>query len=112
MPDHLLGRWVEARLFEARGEPLRSDWRWFIDTYNARRGELEQDADALVIVGQAAEKYYWTNARGEDLADGLDDVINELYELALTVDPRCWQAAWLEGGCSWTAIARGTPAGS
>lgn len=96
-PDHLLGRWVQARLFEAVGEPEKADWRWFIEMYNARRGEIEQDADALVLIGQAAEKYYWANARGENLASGLNDVINQIYEAALQVDERCWQAAWREG---------------
>jgi tetratricopeptide (TPR) repeat protein len=58
---------------------------------------LGKEADALVLVGQAAERYYRSKARGEELAEGLNDVINDLYEGALAVDPKCWQAAWLEG---------------
>ena len=36
-------------------------------------------------------------ARGEELSDSLNDVINEIYEAALRADPNCWQAPWLEG---------------
>ena len=56
-----------------------------------------KNADALLLVGQAAERYYRANARGEELSDALNDVINEIYETALRVDPNCWQAPWLEG---------------
>ena len=34
---------------------------------------------------------------GEELSDALNDVINDIYEAALRVDPNCWQAPWLEG---------------
>jgi tetratricopeptide (TPR) repeat protein len=98
-PDHLLGRWVVARILEAKGQAKEASeaWKWFIDRYNTHKHEIERDADALVIVGQAAEKYAWANARGEELADSLNDVINDIYEGALRVEPQCWQAAWLEG---------------
>jgi tetratricopeptide (TPR) repeat protein len=98
-PDHLLGRWMKARLHEAKGEVKEANelWKWFIERYNVRKREIERDADALLIVGQAAEKYAWANARGEDLADSLNDVINDIYEGALRAEPRCWQAAWLQG---------------
>ncbi len=56
-----------------------------------------EDADALLLIGQAAERYAWATFRGEDLAEQLNDVINEIYEGALQADPHCWQAAWLEG---------------
>ena len=36
-------------------------------------------------------------ARGDELSDSLNDVINEIYEGALRADPHCWQAPWLEG---------------
>ena len=49
------------------------------------------------MVGQAAERYYRATARGEELSDALNDVINEIYEGALRADPNCWQAPWLEG---------------
>jgi tetratricopeptide (TPR) repeat protein len=98
-PNHLLGHWVRGRLHEAKGETKEANviWKWFIDRYNVRKREIERDADSLVIVGQAAEKYAWANARGEELADSLNDVINEIYEGALRIEPLCWQAAWLEG---------------
>ena len=54
-------------------------------------------ADALLLVGQAAERYYRASARGEELSDSLNDVINDIYEAALRVDPNCWQAPLLEG---------------
>lgn len=95
--DHLLGRFVAARLREARGQDEAADWRWFIDQFNLKRGELAGDSQAMVLTGQAAERYYRKEARGEDLAQGLNDVINDLYEGAIQVDPKCWQGAWLQG---------------
>ncbi len=98
-PDHLLARWVEARLLELRGELEKSvvACKWFVDRYNDRRAEVMKNADALLLVGQAAERYYRANARGEELSDALNDVINEIYETAIRVDPNCWRAPWLEG---------------
>ena len=98
-PDHLLARWVEARLHDLRGELDKAvvACKWFVDRYNDRRAEIRKDADALLLVGQAAERYYRANARGEQLSDALNDVINEIYETALRVDPNCWRAPWLEG---------------
>jgi tetratricopeptide (TPR) repeat protein len=98
-PDHLLARWVEARLYELRGELDKAvaACKWFVDRYNGRRAEIIKDADALLLVGQACERYYRANARGEELSDALNDVINEIYETALRVDPNCWRAPWLEG---------------
>lgn len=96
-PNHLLAHWVVARLKDARGEPAVNDFRWFIEQMNQRRDALAQDADALVLIGQAAERYYWTAARGDELSDGLNDVLNDLYEAAIKLDPKCWRAAWLQG---------------
>ncbi|MDR3638122.1 MAG: tetratricopeptide repeat protein [Isosphaeraceae bacterium] len=98
-PDHLLGRWVSARLFEARGklDDAVKAWKWFVDRYNERHADFSRDADAMLLVGQAAERYYRAVARGDELAEQLNDVINEIYEGALRADPRCWQAPWLEG---------------
>ncbi|MEO6809935.1 MAG: tetratricopeptide repeat protein, partial [Isosphaeraceae bacterium] len=98
-PDHLATRWVVARLDEARGqnEQALKTCQWIVDRRNARAAEFRKNADALVIVGQAAERNARARFRGEELADELNTVINEIYEAALEVDPRCWQAAWLEG---------------
>jgi len=71
--------------------------KWFIDHYNAHQGELAKNADALLLIGQAAERYYRANARGEELKDQLVDVMSELYEGALRADANCWQAPWLIG---------------
>jgi Flp pilus assembly protein TadD len=92
-------RWVVALLHEARGEkPEAVDaYRWFIRDFNDREKETRRDPDALCLIGQAAQRYYRATARGEELAQSLNDVINELYEGAIRVDPRCWQAAWLQG---------------
>ncbi len=97
--DHLAARWVQARLFDARGDGEKAveAWKWFVDRYNAGRGKIAGNADALLIVGQAAERYYRAKARGQELAESLNDVINEIYEGAIKVDPHCWQAPWLEG---------------
>ena len=40
-PDHLLARWVEARLLELRGELDKAvvAWKWFVDRYNEKRPE-------------------------------------------------------------------------
>lgn len=97
--DHLLGRWVAARLLEVQGkvDEAVNAWKWFVDRYNERHADLSRDAEAMLIVGQAAERYYRAVARGDELAEQLNDVINEIYEGALRADPRCWQAPWLEG---------------
>ncbi len=98
-PDHLLGRWVLARMLEARGkrdEALKA-WQWFIDYHNDHQRALSKDADALLIIGQAAEKYYRAKARGPELSETLNEVINDIYEAAIVADPKCWQAPWLEG---------------
>src|SRR5579864_4341415 len=98
-PDHLLARWVQAELFERRGqrEQANDAWKWFVDHFNAQQGELAKNSDALLLIGQAAERYYRANARGEELKDQLVDVITELYEPALRADPGCWQSPWLVG---------------
>jgi tetratricopeptide (TPR) repeat protein len=98
-PDNLLARWVEARLFELHGDLDKAvdAWKWFVDRYNARQPEIITSAEALILVGQAAERYYRAIARGEELKDALDDVISEIYEGALRADPNCWQAPYLEG---------------
>jgi tetratricopeptide (TPR) repeat protein len=98
-PDNLLARWTEARLLDLRGESDKAvvACKWFVDRYNERQAEIGRDADALLLVGQAAERYYRATARGEELSDSLNDVINEIYEAALKADPDCWRAPWLEG---------------
>ncbi len=97
-PDNLQARWVEGRLLELRGELEKAvvAWKWFVDRYNEKRADIVTSADALLLVGQAAERYYRASARGEELSDSLNDVINDIYEAALRVDPNCWQAPLLE----------------
>ncbi len=97
--NNLPARWIIVRLLEAAGdrEQAVDACKWFVDRYNARRDELGRDPDALLLVGQASERYYRARARGDELSESLNDVINEIYEGALRVDPNCWQAAWLEG---------------
>ncbi len=98
-PDHLAARWMQARIYEARGESEKvlEAWKWFVDRYNADRDKISQDADSLLIVGQASERYYRAKARGQELSESLNDVISEIYEGAAKADPHCWQAPWLEG---------------
>ncbi|MGO8899331.1 MAG: tetratricopeptide repeat protein [Isosphaeraceae bacterium] len=97
--DHLPGRWIAVRLLESRGklEDAVKGCKWFVDHYNTRPPDLARNARNLLLVGQAAERYYRATARGEELSDSLNDVINEIYEAALRADPNCWQAPWLEG---------------
>jgi len=98
-PDHLRARWVEARLLELRGDLDKSvvAWKWFVDRYNEKKPEIVKTAQGLLLVGQAAERYYRASARGEQLSDALNDVINDIYEAAIRTDPTCWQAPLLEG---------------
>ncbi len=98
-PDHLAARFVAARLLDLRGrrDEATVAWRWFLDHYNGARKAVAGDAEALLMIGQAAERYYRAAARGEELAESLNDVINDLYEGALKADPKCWQAPYLEG---------------
>src|SRR5262249_26513800 len=97
--NHLAARWVAARLLEARGQSVEAvkAWKWFIDQYNARQPAIKRDADALLIIGQASERYFRAVARGDELSDSLNDVINEIFEGAVRAAPHCWQAPWLEG---------------
>lgn len=96
--DHVAARWVLARLLESTGKLKEADtaFKWFIDYQNKDPKALSRNAPALVIVGQAAERDYRRNARGEDLKDTLEEVINDLYDAALRTDPTYWQAPWLE----------------
>lgn len=98
-PDHLEARWVVARLLEARGanDKAIDAWKWFVDRYNDRQGEITKSSDAMLIVGQASERYYRSQARGDELSESLNDVINQIYEGAIKADAECWQAPWLEG---------------
>ena len=97
--EHLLARWIAARLDLARGktEAGVAACKWFVDHYNARQAELDKNADALVLIGQASEIYFRAKARGDDLAQELNNVINGIYEEAIRADSKCWKASWLEG---------------
>ncbi len=97
--DDLAARWAEARLLDLRGETEKAvaACKWFVERYNLRQAEIARDAEALLIVGQASERYYRASARGEELAESLNDVINQVYDAALRADPDCWRAPWLEG---------------
>ncbi|MGC8643863.1 MAG: tetratricopeptide repeat protein, partial [Isosphaeraceae bacterium] len=98
-PNNMLARWIAARLLESRGKLEESvkACKWFVDHYNGRPPDLAKNARNLLLVGQASERYFRASARGEELSDSLNDVINEIYEAALRADPNCWQAPWLEG---------------
>jgi len=98
-PNHLRARWVEARLLELRGELDKAvvAWKWFVNRYNEKKPEIVKTSEGLLLVGQAAERYYRASARGEELSDALNDVINDIYEAAIRTDPTCWQAPLLEG---------------
>ena len=97
--DHLLARWVQARLLEARGDRKAADqaFKWFVDYQNLHPDEVAKDAPGLLIIGQATERYAHANMTGEDLGEELNKVINNIYEAAIKADPQCWQACWLEG---------------
>lgn len=97
--EHLLARWIAARLDLARGktEAGVEACKWFVDHYNARQAELDKNADSLVLIGQASEIYFRAKARGDDLAQELNNVINGIYEEAIRADSKCWKASWLEG---------------
>ena len=98
-PAHLLARWVEARLLEARGDREKAElaFKWFVDYQADNNQELAKDVPGLLVVGQAAEKYIRAKFRDEELNEELNKVINNIYEVAIKVDPNCWQASWLEG---------------
>ncbi|WP_165066665.1 tetratricopeptide repeat protein [Paludisphaera rhizosphaerae] len=108
-PNDLPARWTAARLLEARGELEKAveACKWFVDRYNENRRQVAEDAEALIIIGQAAERYYRASARGEELAESLNDVLNEIYEGALKADPTCWKAPWLEGRMFLSGYAEG-----
>ncbi len=97
--DHPLARWVQARLLEAKGKRAEADaaYKWFVDYQNLHADELAKDASSLLLIGQATERYARANLRGEELRDEMNNVINNVYEVAIKADPECWQAHWLEG---------------
>lgn len=66
-PDHLRGRWIAVRLLEARGrlEDAVKGCKWFVDHYNSRPPDLANNAQNLLLVGQAAERYYRATAPGK-----------------------------------------------
>ena len=90
---------MEARLLELRGELAKAvtAWKWFVDRYNQKQAEIVKSAESLILVGQAAERYYRASARGQELSDSLNAVINDIYEAAARVDPNCWQGLLLQG---------------
>src|SRR5262249_43965828 len=89
----------QARLLDARGkgDEATTACKWFIDFHNEHRREVSQDSDALVLIGQAAERYYRAKARGEELTDTLGEVLSDIFEQAFRADPKCWQSPWLQG---------------
>ncbi|WP_422927604.1 tetratricopeptide repeat protein [Singulisphaera sp. PoT] len=109
-PDHLAARWVMAKLQEAKGEQDQAvaSWKWFVDRYNDQQAEIGKNAESLLIVGQASERYYRAMARGEELSESLNDVISQIYEGALQADPHCWQAPWLEGKLFLSGYSEGS----
>ncbi len=98
-PDHLAARWLAVRILQAHGdfEKAVAASKAIVGLYNANNGKYAKNADSLLIIGQAAEAYYRASARGEELSESLNDVINELYEGAIKADPNCWKATWLQG---------------
>ncbi len=97
--DHLLAHWTQARLLEAKGRRKEADqaYKWFVDYQNLHADDVAKDAPALLLIGQATERYARANLTGEDLGEELNKVINAIYEPAIKADPQCWQACWLEG---------------
>ena len=59
-PNHLQARFVQARLLELKGDLEKSidAFKWFVDRYNEKQAEIVTSAESLVLVGQAAERYY------------------------------------------------------
>ena len=51
-------RWVDALLLDAKGERAEAveAYHWFVRDFNARNAEARRDADALCLIGQAAER--------------------------------------------------------
>jgi tetratricopeptide (TPR) repeat protein len=96
-PDHILARWVKLRLMDSEGRKDEATVaaEWFIKRRNAAPDALS--AEDLVIVGQAAERFYRATTRGEQLAESLSDIITELYDSAVAKDPNCWEAHWSAG---------------
>ncbi len=113
-PNHLQARFVQARLLELKGDLEKSvdAFKWFVDRYNEKQAEIVTSAEALVLVGQASERYYRARALGEELADSLNAVINDIYEAASRVDPNCWQAPCSKRGFFSQATTSGRPSRS
>ncbi|MFO0800778.1 MAG: tetratricopeptide repeat protein [Gemmataceae bacterium] len=96
-PDHVLARWVKARLLRDKGDVPAADAevKWFVRLYsdaeNADRPIT--DPDTLLIVGQAGvENATWNNRPQQ-----FQFVLNEVYKDAKKHDPDCWEAEYLAG---------------
>lgn len=91
-PDHFAAHWLQVQMLDAEGrrDEATVAAEWFIKQRNANPDALS--AIEMVIVGQAAERFYRASTRGEQLAESLSDIITELYDAALAEDAYCWQA--------------------
>ncbi len=88
--SQLLARWLDAELLRTSGQIEAADAanKWFVDYYN--RTEQFQQAEDLILIGQAAAQY----ARWNRLSDQFSFLVNDLYPAALELDKGCWQAHW------------------
>ncbi len=91
--QHLLARWVRARLLRDKGDVKKADseFRWFARVYNET---TVKDADDLLLIGLATTEY---SRWHKDLADQFNFIINEIYGDALKADKDFWPAEYHAG---------------
>ena len=96
-PDHVLARWVRARVLRDGGDLAAADtaMRWFVKTYtDAAASEKEiTDSEALLIVARAGVE----NATTHNKPQQFKFILTEVLRDALKHDPDCWQAEYLSG---------------
>jgi cellulose synthase operon protein C len=90
--DHLLARWVRARILFDRAEFDKADaeFRWFVRTYSERDNNDNpiKDPDELLLVGLAGAE----NARWHALSDQFEFILTEVYGDALKNEKDFWYA--------------------
>ncbi|MCS6866328.1 MAG: tetratricopeptide repeat protein [Gemmataceae bacterium] len=99
--DHVLARWVRARIRRDQGDLAAADteMRWFVRTYTeaaAAHKEIRDPAQLLIIAQAGVE-----NATTHNKPDQIKFVLHEVLRDAIRYDPDFWPAEAYAGRLLW-----------